>query len=94
MSFQRFCRRNAEIAALCGIPIAHVSTDQIFGFEMGWMETGARSPRWLATYLRDREPVLTVAPYTVYPVPGGAFPDDEQWPNPMPFDLITQEDGT
>jgi hypothetical protein len=30
-----------------------------------------------------------VAGYTIWPVPGGAFPDDEQWPADV-GDLITQ----
>jgi hypothetical protein len=88
----RYCRRNAEIAVILGIPISHVSTDHTFAYEMGHLDEGACSPRWLGYYLRDREPVLTVAPYTVYPVPGGAFPDDEQWPRELPT-LLTEGSG-
>jgi hypothetical protein len=67
MTFQRYCRRNAEIAQILSIPITHVSTDMIFGYEMGHLESGACSPVWLGYYLRDHEPVLTVAAYTTAP---------------------------
>jgi hypothetical protein len=85
----RYSRRRALIASILSVPVSHVSSDDEFGYEMGWMEEGARSPRWLATYLRDREPVLSVAPYSVSAAARTPFPDDEQWPADV-GDLITQ----
>jgi hypothetical protein len=67
VTFQRYCRRNAEIAAILSIPVAHVSTDMIFSYEMGHLESGACSPVWLGYYLRDHEPVLSTQPYHVAP---------------------------
>jgi hypothetical protein len=89
VTFRAYSRRNALIGQILTIPVAHVSQDHIFGYEMGHLESGACSPLWLGHYLRDREPVLSVAPFTIWPVPGGAFPDDEQWPADV-GDLITQ----
>jgi hypothetical protein len=96
MTYRTFSHRRALIAQRLNIRPEDVSIDMVLAYDAGEMEE-AEACDWhrLPQASISSGPYFTaplvnsVRPYTVYPVPGGAFPDDEQWPDSPP-DLITQ----
>jgi hypothetical protein len=94
MTYRTFSHRRALIAARLGIRPEDVSTDQVLAYDAGEMEVAEACdwPRLPQCSISSGPYVVpranSVPAYTVYPVPGGAFPDDEQWPADRD-DLIT-----
>jgi hypothetical protein len=93
---QRFCRRKADIAFRLGLHPDQITYEQMEAYDEGEMEV-AETCDWprLPPCSVSSGPYFTaplvnsVRPYTVWPVPGGAFPDDEQWPG-MPSTLLEE----
>jgi hypothetical protein len=99
MTYRTFSHRRAVIAQRLNIPVADVTIDQTLAYDAGEMEV-AEACDWprLSQPSISSGPYFTaplvnsVRPYTVWPMPGGAFPDDEQWPRELPT-LLTEGSG-
>jgi hypothetical protein len=99
MTYRTFSHRRALIAQRLGIPVAEVTVDEVLSYDAGEMEV-AEACDWprlpqpsISSGPYYTHPIAGVVPaYTVWPVPGGAFPDDEQWPSPLPS-LLTDGSG-
>lgn len=101
-TYRAYCDRRALIAERLGIPAADVSIDQTLSYDAGEMEpmeacdwprlpdASISSGPYVVPLARSREP-YTVSP-TRYAAVGAPFPDDAQWPSPLPS-LITEGSG-
>jgi hypothetical protein len=98
MTFREFAHRRALIAATLGIPVADVTIDEILAYDAGEMEPMEACDwhRLPASVLSSGPYVVpavsAIGPYTIWPMPGGRFADDEQWPSPLPS-LLTEGSG-
>jgi hypothetical protein len=105
MSFQRFCRRKADIAFRLGLHPDQITYEQMEAYDAGEMEV-AETCDWprlpqpsISSGPYHVPAVSAVGPYTIYPMPGGRFaeppqpfPDFDDWPG-MPNTLITEGSG-
>jgi hypothetical protein len=104
MTYRTFSHRRALIADRLNIRPEDVSTDQVLAYDAGEMEPAEACdwPRLPAASISSgpyRVPLANSVPvYTIWPVPGGAFPDDapfpdfDDWPGP-PNTLLTEGSG-
>jgi hypothetical protein len=96
VTFREYAHRRALIAQRLNIPVADVTIDQTLAYDAGEMEVAETCdwPRLPQCSISSGPYVIpranSVPAYTIWPVPGGTFPDDEQWPQ-EPYGLIAQE---
>jgi hypothetical protein len=84
MTFREFAHRRALIAATLGIPVADVTIDQSLAYDAGEMEPMEACdwhrlpPCSISSGPYHVPAVSAVGPYSIYPMPGGRFADDER----------------